>query len=103
MLAGLLRQQETHSRTRHALYTGRNCTELSGCSTQPRECAKRYAQDSLRTNYVSKLAVAYERDLGITTDWSDALRIGNPIRSDLVTQYMMFTREEQKKAGVAVK
>ena len=77
--------------------------ELSGCSTQPGECAKRYAHDSLRTNYVAKLAVAYESDLGITTDWSDALRIGNPIRSDLVTQYMTFTREEQKKAGVAVK
>ena len=77
--------------------------ELSGCSTQPGECAKRYARDSLRTNYVSKLALAYERDLGITTDWSDALRIGNPIRSDPVTQYMTFTREEKKKAGVAVK
>ena len=63
----------------------------------------RYAHDSLRTNYVSKLTVAYERDLGITTDWSDARRIGNPIRSDLVTQYMAFTPEEQKKAGVAVK
>ena len=47
--------------------------------------------------------MAYERDFGITTDWSDALRIGNPIRSDLVPQYMTFTREEQKKAGVAVK
>ena len=77
--------------------------ELSGCSTQPGECAKRYAHDYLRTQYVSKLAVAYERDLGITTDWSGALRIGNPIRSDLVTQYMTFTREEQKEAGVAVK
>ena len=77
--------------------------ELSGCSTQPGECAKRFSHDSLRTNYVSKLAVAYERDLGITTDWSAALRVGNPIRSDLVTQYMAFIREEQKKAGVAVK
>ena len=45
--------------------------------------------------------MAYERDLGITTDWSDALRTGNPIRSDLVTQYMTFTREEQKQSGVA--
>ena len=77
--------------------------ELSGCSTQPGECAKRYAHGSLRTNHVFKLAVAYERNLGITIDWSNALRIGNPIRSDLVTQYMTFTREEQKKAGVAVK
>ena len=88
----------------HAMHcTQVGTADLSGCSTQPGECEKRYAHDSLRTNYVSKLAVAYERDLGITTDWSDALRIGNPIRSDLVTQYMTFTREEQKKAGVAVK
>ena len=67
----------------HAMHcTQVGTAELSGCSTQPGKCAKRY---------VSKLAVAYERDLGITTDWSDALRIGNPIRSDLVTQYMTFT------------
>ena len=88
----------------HAMhFTQIGTAELSGCSTQPRECAKRYAHDSLRTNDVSKLAVTYERDLGITTGWSDALRSGNPIKSDLVTQYMTFTREEQKKAGVAVK
>ena len=94
------------SNRRRTVVQAMHCTqvgtaELSGCSTQPGECAKRYAHDSLRTNYVSKLAVAYERDLGITTDWSDALRIGNPIRSDLVAQYPTFT--EQKKAGVAVK
>ena len=85
----------------HCTHVG--TAELSGCSTQPGECAKRYAHDSLRTNYVSKLDVAYERDLGITTDWSDALRIGNPIRRDLDTQYIKFTREEQKKSGAAVK
>ena len=85
-----------------------HCTQvgnagLFGCSIQPGERAKRYAHDSLRTNSVSKLAVAYEHDLGIITDWSDALRIGNPTRSNLVTQYMTFTQKEQKKAGVAVK
>ena len=77
--------------------------EIYGCSTQPGECAKRYAHDSLRTNYVSNLAVAYERDLGITANWSDSLRIGNPIKSDVVTQHRTFIREEQKKAGVVVK
>ena len=101
MLAGLLQQQES------TVVHGMDCTqvgtaELSGCSTQPGECAKRYAHDSLRVNYVSKLPVAYERDLSITADWSDTLPIGNPIRSDLITQYMTLTRE-QKKAGVAVK
>ena len=43
--------------------------------------------------------MAYERDLGIT----DALWISNPISGDLVTQYIKFTREDPKKAGVAVK
>ena len=47
--------------------------------------------------------MTYECDLGITTDWSDALRIGNPISSDRVTQYMTFGPEKQKKAKVAVK
>ena len=96
------------SNRRRAVVHAMHCTqvgsaELSGCSTQPGEYAKRYAYDFLRTNYVSKLTVAYERDLGMTIDWGGALRIGNPIRRDLVTHCMPFTREEQKKAGVAVK
>ena len=49
------------NRRRTVVHTS-HCTqvvtaELSGCSTQPGECAKRYAHDSLRTSYVSKLAV----------------------------------------------
>ena len=55
-----------------------------------------YAHDSLRTNYVSKLAMAYERDLGMTHDLNGTLRTGNPFRSNLVTQYMAFVRKEQK-------
>ena len=46
--------------------------------------------------------MAYERDMGITHDWNSALRTGNPVRSDLVTQYMAFIREEHKKEGVEV-
>ena len=46
--------------------------------------------------------MAYERDLGVIHDWNSALRTRNPVRSDLVTQYMAFIREEQKKAGVEV-
>ena len=60
-----------------------------------------YAHDSL-TNYVSKLDMAYERDLGVTHDLNGTLRTGKPFRSDLVTQYMAFVREAQKKAGVEV-
>ena len=59
-----------------------------------------YAHDCLRTKYVSKLAMAYERDIWVTHDWNGTLRTGNPFRSDLVTQYMAFVREGQKKAGV---
>ena len=77
-------------------------SELSNCSTTEEGCTLRYAHDSLRTNYVSKLAMAHEQDLGVTHDWNSALRTGNPVRSDLVTQYMAFIREEQKKAGVEV-
>ena len=88
----------------HAMHcTQVGTEELSGCSTQTGECAKWYAHNSLRASYVYTLAVAYERDVGITTDWSNVLRIGNQIKSDLITQYMTFTRKGQKKAGVAVK
>ena len=92
MLARLLFREETYSGT----------SELSNCSTTEERCTLRYAHDSLRTNYVSKLAIAYERDLGVIHGWNRALRTGNPVRSDLVTQFMAFIREEQKKAGVEV-
>ena len=46
--------------------------------------------------------MAYERDLGVAHDWNGTLKAGNPFRSDLVTQYMAFVREEQKKSGVEV-
>ena len=77
-------------------------SELSNRSTMEEGSTLRYAHDSLRTNYVSKLVMAYERDLGVTHDWNSALRTGNPVRNDLVTQYIGFIREEQKKAGVEV-
>ena len=92
------RRTAVHTRDCGAVGT----SELSSCSTTEEGCTLRYAHDSLRTNYISKLAMAYERDMGITNDWNSALRTGNPVRSDLVTQYMAFIREEQKKAGVEV-
>ena len=77
-------------------------SELSNCSTTEEGYTLRYAHDSLRTNYVSKFAVAYERDLGVTHDWNGSLRTCNPVRSDLVTRYMAFVWEGQNKAGVKV-
>ena len=92
------RRTVVHARDREAVGT----SELSNRSTTEEGCTLRYAHDSLRTKYVSKLTMAYERDLGVTHDWNSALRMGNPARSDLVTQYMAFIREEQEKAGVEV-
>ncbi|CAM9646805.1 unnamed protein product, partial [Sphacelaria rigidula] len=76
---------------------------LIDCSTQQGKRTYRYPHDSLRTNYTSKLAMAFDNELGTNSDWSDAVRVGNPVRSNLVAQYTMFTRDEQKKAGVRVK
>ena len=86
---------------------GRHCSavgtkDLTACSTEPGECNLRYAHDSLRSNHVSKLGMVFEKELGVVDSWSSTLRIGNPVRSDLVTQYMAFTTGEQKQAGVLV-
>ena len=89
------RRTAVHARDCEAVGT----SELSNCSTTDKVFTLRYAHDSLRTNYVPNLAMVYERDLGVTHDWNSTLRTGNPVRSDLVTQYMAFIREEQKKAG----
>ena len=43
-----------------------------------------------------------ERNLRNTSAWNDTLRVGDPVRSNLIVQYMTFSREEQKKAGVLV-
>ena len=92
------RRTAVHARDCEAVGT----SELSNRSMTEEGCTLRYAHDSFRTNYASKLAMAYERDLGVTHDWNCALRTGNPIRSDLVTQHIAFMREEQKNAGVEV-
>ena len=102
MLARLLFREETYSGPRQGLRSSRYIRTAKNRSTTEEGCTLRYAHDSVRTNYVSKLAMAYERDLGVTHDWNSALRTGNPVKSDLVTQYMAFIREEQKKAGVEV-
>lgn len=93
------RRTPVHSRSCSAV----GKSDFKTCSTKPGECTFRYAHDSLRSNYVSKLTVVYEKELGTTTVWNEALGNGNPFKSELVSQYMAFTREEQKKAGVLVK
>ena len=48
------RRKAVHARDCEAVGT----TELSNCSTTEEGCTLRYAHDSLRTNYVSKLDMA---------------------------------------------
>ena len=96
---GSRRRTVVHARDCEAVGTN----TLERCSTKPGVCAKRYAHESLRTNHVSKLRVTFEQELGCTHDWDNHHRNGNPVRSDLVNQYMRFTTKQQKKAGVLVK
>ena len=49
--------------------------DLTACSTQPGECNLRYANDSLRSNRVSKLGMVFEKELGVVDSWSSTLRI----------------------------
>ena len=69
-------------------------TDSLNCSITPGKCNRRYAHDSIRTNFLSKLAMAYERDLGVSSDWSGAMRVANPVRSELLHQHMSLTREK---------
>lgn len=98
--SGLRRRTVVHARDCEAVGT----SNLSACSASSTgECAIRYAHESLRTNHLSKLSGVFEKELGVTGEWSDSRRTGNPVRSQLVDQYMHFTRREQKQAGVLVK
>ena len=101
MLARLMFREETYIGPRQGLQSSRYIRTVK-LLNDGRGVSLRYAHDSLRTNCVSKLDMAYERDLEVTHDWKGTLRTDNPVRNDLVTQYMAFVREEEQKAGVEV-
>ena len=71
------RRTAVHARDCEAVGT----SEMSNYSTTDKGFTLRYAHDSLRTIYVPKLAMVYERDLGVTHVWNSTLRTGNPVRS----------------------
>ena len=56
------RRTAVHARDCEAVGT----SELSNYSTTDKGFTLRYAHDSLRTIYIPKLAMVYERDLGVT-------------------------------------
>lgn len=58
---------------------------------------------SLRSNPVSKLAVVFKQDLGMIPDWNEALRMGDPVQSSSIPQYIEFSTGEQTQAGVVAK
>ena len=70
-----------------------SCSRTLGCTT-------RYAAASMEKGFVSKLRVAYADIWGRTSYWSKLDRAGNPVASALVTHYVAFTHEEQKKSGI---
>ena len=82
--SGTRRRTVVHARTCEAIGT----KDLASCSTAEGECNLRYAVDLLRTNHVSKLSMVFEKELGVVIPWSSTLRIGNPVRSELVAQYL---------------
>lgn len=98
-----MRITEAHSGTREVDCKAVGTDVLTEASLAKGFRDKRFAHESLRTNYVSKLAVAYETELGVAPAWCDQLSLGNSVRTDIVTQYMGFTRAEQKKTRVRVK
>ena len=100
-VVAFLFRRDSCSEKIHTVVHARDCgavgtLELSNCSTAEGGCTLRYAHASVRTNYVFKLAMAYERNLGAIHNWNGTPRTGNSVRSDLITQYMTFVREEHK-------
>ena len=59
-----------------------------------------YAHDSLRMNYVSNLAMAYERDPGVTHDWNGTLE-GQPVQK-LFSHAIHSLRKGRGEEGAGV-
>ena len=64
-------------------------------------CAKRYAADSLRKGFVSKLKMAMKEHVK-GEDWDPVRRIVNPCSSLLAESYLTFVSGDQKQIGVQV-
>ena len=84
-VVALLCWLESLSEKRRRVVYARDCelgdtSDLSNCSTAGHTL--RYAHDSLRTNCVSKLAMAYKRDLGSPT--TGKVRLERATRSEAI-------------------
>lgn len=66
-------------------------------------CTRRYAAESLRVSFFSKLKMAFREELGRGGPWNPVDRSGNPCDSPLAELYLTFASEEQKRGGTPVK
>ena len=65
-------------------------------------CEKRYATDSLRKGFVSKLRIANKEQLHRGEDWDPASGKDNPCGSPRADSYLTFTTETPRQVGVQV-
>lgn len=65
-------------------------------------CPTRYAAESLRVSFVSKLKMAYREELGRGAPWHPKDRTGNPCDALVVETYLTCVAEEQKRNGTPV-
>ena len=91
MLVGFMRCEETNSSTRAPLCTSRD-DGFYGMFNYPGR-----VQPEICVRFAQTKSHIKARKLCLKKNW------GNPVRSELVTQYLAFTTGEQKQAGVLVK
>jgi hypothetical protein len=72
--------------------------DVSNCSDQVL-CGHRHQSESLRVGIVEKLRKGFDQ-LGASGEYDSGSKMGNPVRSLLVKEYVAFIRREQGLAGV---
>ena len=66
-------------------------------------CTRRYAFGSLQKSFVSKFKRADVEILGQFEEWSPRDKRGSPVTGVAIDQYLVFTTQEQLRAGVTPK
>ena len=83
-----------------------NCPSLGlrqktqSCTTH--NCSFNHAAQSMRTGVLHMLKKGFQ-DIGLSGPWNVASKMGNPVESLLVTEYLTIIKQQQAKAGVTQK
>ena len=83
-----------------------NCPSLGlrqktqSCTTH--NCSFNHAAQSMRTGVLHMLKKGFQ-DIGLSGPWNVASKMGNPVESLLVTEYLTMIKQQQAKAGVTQK